>query len=59
VREEWFMGQLCDCDILKKCLCSPGIICCLACDVEQFGKQKRKTGGFFGSNFLPGNSNLS
>jgi len=45
VREEGFVGQLSDCDILKKGFCSPVIIGCLACHVEQFGKQERKTGG--------------
>ena len=25
------VGQLSDCDLLKKDFCSPGIICCLAC----------------------------
>lgn len=49
------MGQLSDCDLLKEGFCSPGIISCLACHVEQFGKQERKTGGLLGSNTLPGN----
>ena len=45
------------CDLLKKEFCSPGIICCLACHVGQFGKQEQKPGGgeVLGSNLLPGN----
>ena len=52
-------GQLSNCDLLKKGFCSPGIICCLACHVEEFGKQERKPGRILGSNMLPGNRSLS
>lgn len=42
MREEGFVRQLSDCDILKKGFRSPGIICCLACHVEQFGNTRNE-----------------